>query len=761
MTRPQTPDRFALGTRADNVAVSKRPHHEALLSLLFGRGDGGVELPPLTDLVATVLALAEGTSRKGLLPLSSSTGELSLVRRGPHALFSFYDGGPVPQIFVRDREIPLSRLLQCCGDAARELCEQTAPGPAQTAARRLAERAACAEIAPDHAPLPTLVVRRAGALVPPRDDSPLAFGFSARMLQSEAQTDLTSRADVHALLFDGEVWGFAHGRKVMLARGPVFPVVARMINAARSIIEAWESRRAASLKLKAGDFGVAMRLERSGELSLTLGAMPSDNVTLPALDVPSALLPILRLASDLVRAVVSNDRSQSRNLRLVALRDEVRALRRVVRAKSDRISFTNQDPDRLRASAVPSSARDLPSVAPSTSDSRMPAAKLRLSLRFRAEVDGLDASSTFLCGDRLIVATPRCQLALCRDSGELLWIRHAVAATSIMAGTSLLCVGPDGEVTLSDIADGEPYARARMAPRIGGPLSGLLVGGRTVPPVAVLTEGRDRLVAIDVRTGEPRWRFRSKGRGNFKLTRAGRILLVVCGDSTLEAIDIATGDIAWRWSDPGRIVLAPSVSRDMAIAVSGVPGADRGAVMGLDLFSGQLMFRKELETGPLASPVATDHTAIVSFIEAGELKLAAFELHGGKQRFSVPDPGVGEGGAPLVVDQHLVINTPGGHVSALDLTTGAVRWQLSTADAVRDDVPRRLEPVLRGGALFVPSANVHVLRPSDGSVIGGPLQGSVIPDFMRVDERGYLYLAEESGHIEAYAPAPNLRLVKG
>jgi len=739
------------------VAV-RRPHYEALLALLFGRGDGGVELPPLTDLVATVLALADGSARKGILPLASSTGELSLVRRGQHALFSFYDGGPVPQIFVRDREILLHKLLQCCGDAARELCEQTVSGPGQTAARRLAERAACAEILADHTPAPTPVLRRAGALVPPRDDSPLAFGFSARVMPNDVNHDLSSRADVHALLFDGEIWGFAHGRRVVLARGPIFPVVARMMNAARSIIEAWESRRAANLKLKAGDFVIAMRLERTGELTLTLGGTPSEAVTLAALDVPSALLPILRLASDLVRTVVGTDRSQSRNLRLVALRDEVRALRRVVRAKSCRTSFTNQDPDRLRASAVPSVGRE--GVLLQAPERDAPSGKLRLSLRFRAEVDGLDASSTFLCGDRLVVATPRCQLALCRDTGELLWIRHAAAATSIMAGTSLLCVGPDGEVTLSDIADGEPYARARVTPRIGGAMTGMLVGGRSAPPVAVLSEGRDRLVAIDVRTGEPRWRFRSRGRGNFRLTRAGRILLVVCGDSTLDAIDIATGDIAWRWSDPGRIILSPTVVRDVAVAVSGAPGADRGALLALDLFSGQLAFRKELETGPLASAVATDHGVLISSIHGGEVRLGAFDLTNGQQRFSVPDPGIGEGGAPLVVDRNLVINTPGGHVSALDLVSGEVRWQRSLACPVRDDVPRRLEPVLRGGALFVPSANVQVLRPTDGSVIGGPIEGSVIPDFMRVDERGWLYLAEESGHIEAYAPAPSLRLVK-
>jgi outer membrane protein assembly factor BamB len=759
MTRPHLPDRLTPRAPIPGpTRASLRPQHDALLAHLFGPGTHHAELPPLSDLVSAVRSLAEGSARKVLLPLSSSTGEVALVRRGDQVLLSFYDSGPVPQIFLRDRPTPLSALLSHCSAAAQELSELTAPGPTQLAAQRLAERAASTRVTPDRSQALLPVQRRGGALTVPRDESPLAFGFALQLVHAEGSSETATRADVHALLFDGELWAFGHGRRIVLARGAVFPAVARMVNAARGVVDAWESQRACALRLRAGDFGIGLRLDRDANVAMTLTSAASDGVTLASLDVPSAVLPILRLASDVVRTVISHDRSQSRNLRLVALRDEVRALRRVVRARNQRVSFTNRDPDKLRASAVPHAPRET-ALAPAT-DAARPAGRLRLSLRWRAEVDGLDAAATFLCGDRLVVATPRCQLALSRDDGELIWIRHHNVATSFMAGTSLLCVTQDGEVSLSDVTDGEPYARTRIAPRIGGALHGLLLGGRNAPPVAVLTEGRDRLVAIDVRTGEPRWRFRSRGRGNFRLTRAGRILLVACGDSTLDAIDVATGDVAWRWSDPGRIVLAPAVTRDMALAVSGNPGSERGALLGLDLYSGQLAFRRHLESGPLATPVANDHHVVVSTIEGGCVRLSAFDLTNGEQRFSVPDPGLGEGGAPLVVDRHLVINTPGGHVSAIDLSSGEQRWAHHMADPVRDDVPRRLEPVLRGGALFVPSASVHVVRPADGEIIGGPISDGIIPDFLRVDERGWLYLAEESGHIEAYAPAPSLRLVK-
>jgi len=746
----------SLGEQTPEPLPPPRPRLDELVKRLVGAGAIGTELPPLTDLLAVLLALAEGTRRKAILPLASSTGEFAFVRRGEQVLVSFYDGGPVPQVFVRDRPVPLSDLLTVSVDAALE--QQTLEGPDEAEHKNrelITTRAQRTTIKDDPQLTPSFVLRRAGALSAP-PDAPLAFGLSLRLTPGEAHImDSGTRADVHALLFDGELWAYARGRRVTLVRGPIFPAIARMVSAVRSAVEAFEAQRAVSLKLKAGEFGISLRINRDGETRVTLAsasASMADSITLPSLDLSSALLPILRVATDLVRTVVSTDRAQSKNLRLSGLRDEVRALRRILRTRSAQKSFVNRDPELLRASSV-----SLPNVEGERGSLPEPSGRLRLALRWRAEVDGLDAASTFLCGDRIVVATPRSQLALSREDGELLWMRDVNASATFMAGTSLLCTSPDGELTLCDLDDGQVYARTRIAPRIGGPMLGMFAGARGAPPLAVLTEGRDRLVAVDARTGAARWRFRSHGRGDFRLTRAGRILLVVSGDSTLDAIDVASGEVAWRWSDLGRLTLSPSVTRDHAIAIASQGGSS--ALLCFDLFSGQLAFRKELPGNPTVSAVATEQLAIVA-CHGNTPTLTAFDLQTGQQRWHTNDPGLGEGGAPLVVDQHLVINAPSGSAHAFDIATGELRWQHRLADPSRDDVPRRLEPVLRGGALFLPSANVHVVRPTDGSLIGGPIADRIIPDFMRVDERGWLYVAEESGMIEAHAPIPTLRLVK-
>ena len=76
------------------------------------------------------------------------------------------------------------------------------------------------------------------------------------------------------------------------------------------------------------------------------------------------------------------------------------------------------------------------------------------------------------------------------------------------------------------------------------------------------------------------------------------------------------------------------------------------------------------------------------------------------------------------------------------------------------DGPRRLEPVLRSGALFVPHTDVHVFRPRDGAPLGTIGPCDAIPDLLRVDDRCDVYIAEESGHLVSFGAGPRLSLVR-
>jgi outer membrane protein assembly factor BamB len=717
------------------------------------------ELPPLADLLAALLGLAEGTRRKVLLPLAAQPAEYALLRRGANVLVSYYHTDSSPEVLCLDRRVPLRASIDGAALALAEELESERNLWAREFGRRLIARASEIAIA-DDADSGRSATRYFGGAIENPGDKELAFGFEAAIFPSNESTPTSGRgaiwhADVHAMLFSGRLWAWVRGRRIPLAKGPILLPVQRMVSAVRALVDAAERHRPMNVRLRSGSFVIGMRRERSGDVALTIGSDDEGVVTVPALDLAGVSLPILRVASDLLRAVVSVDRSQTRNLRMTALRDEVRQLRRTVRTRSRTEGFVNVDPDLLRASAPPS---EQPSERRAAALAAFPGA-LRFVPRWSAAIDGLDAASTFLCGDRLVIATPRRLIALDRDAGEPIWQCESAAVLTFLAGAALVRVGADGLVELRDAACGEALLRVRIAPRIGAPF-GMWIGGGSVPPAAVIAEGRDRLVALDLRTGEMRWRFSGRGAVDLRACRSGRLLVVVGGDSSVHAIDAATGEIAWRHTSSGRFCLAPLVDSETVLVVSGEPGRGDAELVGLDLYSGRERFRRELGGAAQSAAIAAGDLAIVAITGGRGGVLAAFECETGERRWVAPDPGLGIGGAALALDRALVINTPRGSVHALDLATGDPIWSRRLAHPVSDDVPQRLDPVLRGGALFVPAAAVHVLRPTDGSPIGGALPCDLIPDVMRVDERGWVYVAEESGHLSAFAPAPHLTLLR-
>ena len=732
------------------------PPDGELRRLLLGDVREDAPMPPVSEVLSALLALAEGRRAKSVLPLGTTAAEVVLVRRGAKVLVSYVVLEGTPTLRALDRPVPIDLALSRCASLAQRAAACDADPISRTLAEKLAERALDVTLC-DSVADPEAVRVSGGALERPGPRVPLAFAFDAEIVPQEARSSGADHqtSDVHALLFRGTVFMWARGRRIALVRGPIMLAVARMVATVRAMVEAREAARPANVRLRAGSFVAGVRLDREGAVSLRLGADDESAVTIPALSVEEAALPILRLASDLLRALISVDRTQTRNLRVSALKNEVRALRRRVKASPPPAeSVVFEDPDRLRASGPPT-----PTPAPAPRTAPAPRS-LRFERRWEAEVEGLDASSTFLCGDRLIVATPRATVALARDDGSVLWSRREPAIASFMTGTVLVRLAADGRVSLCDLRDGEPYAQTALAPRIGAPPSGLLAGGGSLPPVAILTDGADRLTAIDLRNGELRWRAVLAGPGTVELRRAGRVLCVTRGDGAVSALDVASGELLWRFARSGaRFSLAPAVDGDLVIAASGEPGKGEGALYGIDLFSGRPRWDRQLDAAPSCAPLPSPGVSTVAIGGPRRASLAAFSAEDGELRWMIPDPGAAGGAACLSLDSTLIVNAPGG-VSAVGLEDGQTRWHRRLSHPVADDVPRRLEAVLRGGALFVPSAEVHVLRPQDGRSIGDPLPCELVPDWMRVDERGWVYVAEESGHIRALAPRPHLSLVR-
>ncbi|MCB9667188.1 MAG: PQQ-binding-like beta-propeller repeat protein [Myxococcales bacterium] len=714
------------------------------------------ELPNAAELASGLLALARGVRQKVILPLADSTAEFTLVRRGQDALVSHYDAGSVPNVYALDQALPLRDLLDACAENLQNRALATTSESHRKIAQRLAHRLRHAVIVPSPC-LQRSATPRSGATVnTPNDAIPLAFSFEALIPPGiEPLREASSRADVHATLFRGKLWVHSRGQKLLLVDGPILPAVQRMVDAARALLDASETQRPVNFRLRSNDFAIGARFSERHGVALTFHPLEQEPLTVPSLDVSGATLPILRLASIVLRAVVSVDRNQARNLRISSLRDHVRRLRKLVRTREKVQSFINKQPERLRLATSPESERP-----PTVTALPVSHGQLRFKQRWNAEIEGLDAGSTFLCGDRLVAATPRYTLALSREDGEILWAHPTSLTTAMMTGKTLVRLGINGEVELCEVEHGEVYARGYIAPRVGGPAYGMLAGGGTLPPVAILAEGQNRLVAIDLRTGEPRWRFVSPAGTMFQMSRLGRVLVVVCGDSAVHALDVGSGEVVWRFSQPGRFCMKPYISAESAFVVTSEAGGERGTLYGLDLYSGKMRWNQELEGSPLAPPVAGNGIVTVPFLAADQRHMASFEMSHGQMRWCVADPGLGQGGSALQIDNRMIINAPTGNLTALDSHTGEIHWTHKLSDPASDDIPRQLDPVLRGGALFVPSSSVYTVRPADGCLLGEVDECDLVPDFLRVDERSWLYVAEESGHIAAFAPAAQLYLVR-
>jgi len=615
--------------------------------------------------------------------------------------------------------------------------------------------------------------------IDPDRDGPLAFGaeFTMRLGAPDHSDVLVERADLHALLFRGRVRAEIRGRVVDMGEGHPFLFAERMVDLAGAALQAWERGRAMNVRSEAGGFVFGLRVfadgdgahAPSGGARTTPGAaLTLAGATFPALAIPDLVEAALGFGRALIRALVRRDRAARANLRLGALRRQLRETADHLREAQKEDFKINPTPEPYRAFAM----HALPRTEPRRGGA--PPGRIRYSTRWRAIVPQIDLRSTFLCGDRLVVGAAQETFCLDRTTGEVLWRAHTERATCVVTPGGVARLEPNGLLSVHDFGTGEVTMRTQLAARLGGPAAGAVVHLPGLPRLLIVTEGERHLAAIDLTSGEPRWRFAwaphgkahtlSPQRASLRMKRAGKLLYFTSGDSALTALDVLTGAVVWRLRDRLRFQAAPTLDHDTLFAMAG--GVNCAARLhAVDAFSGRPRWT-ELACGGSPSstiegaPLVAAGAVIVATRDRHGLRLTAYDRETGAQRWSSKGSVAPVGTSWLAIDDLLIGNSPVGDLVAYSAETGELRYRHILGRALEADTPRRLEPVLRSGALFVPHTEVHVFRPSDGAPLGSVAPCDAIPDLLRVDERCDVYVAEESGHLVSFAAGPRLTLVK-
>ena len=715
----------------------------------------------LRDLGAAVADLASRPRGKEIVRFYDEPWELCVERFGRTAALSVYRSGTDPEVGVYDARVPFDDVHGGVRDAIRGALDA---GAAQ-GHLALELRGVLAGLDQPAVEADDREEEPSPASVDTDEAAPISLGadFLLRCREAEGAAGV-ERTDLHALLFKGRLRADVRGRPVDLGDGHPFLFAERLLALSQRALVAWERGQALAVRCDAGGPMVGVRVGLDGHVALSFAhAKSGANYTFPALSVTDLVEAALAYGRSLVRVILRRDRSQTSNLRLGALRRQLQGAQAALREAAKEDAVVNADPEPYRAFAE--SFRPVSPDRPAAGAPRSaPGGKLRYQQRWRALVPGIDLRSTFLCGDRLIVGAAAETFALDRATGEVLWRAETRRATGVPTPLGLARLHADGELRVLDLGTGQTTMRTRLEPRVGGPPAGAVVGSPTLPRLFVVTEGERHLVAVDLASGEPRWRFAWGAGGTLRLRRAGKLLYLCSGDATLTALDVTSGAMVWRARDRLRFRGAPVVDHDVVFAIAGGTSG-RTHLHALCAFSGRPRWTASVpEEGRTCTaeglPLVCGRAVVVVYRERIGVHLVAFDRDSGRVLWKTQNVVAPVGTSWLAMGDLIVGNAPTGEVVAVDAHTGATRYRHVLGRILEADVPRRLEPVLRSGALYVPHVDVHVLRPSDGAHLAtiGPCEA--IPDLLRVDEKCDVYVAEESGHLASFAVGPRLQLVK-
>ncbi len=727
----------------------------------------------IRDLLVGCEGLASGRTSRAAVAFYESAWELVVRREGEAALVSFYRGGASPRIEVKDRPVAFQDLVHAvAGVASSMVARLQSLDPGIVADPFVGELMGALErlgALDDRGALEAVRTQTHRLQMAHEPDLAGAEGMGFAFSMTATEGDLLSpttpnRSDLYSLMAWGRLSCLFEGNEVMSTQGRVFFMIESLLLTCRHVLGCIEEHRDLELTQEGDSLRVETHLDSVTEsLTVTLvplvAGVPSAEATPATISGVSALSfvdAVMGTARSLRRQILDINPGQRSNLKFELLSGEVDTLGTWRKDLTDStIVNTESHAHRYEMPRQTLPRRD--------DGGGMLAGVRRLmySKRWEAEAEGLRLDATFLCGDRLVLASRQLMAALDRESGEPLWRRAGLPGRTLalMTGeTGLVTVSPAGEVGLVDLSQGHTQWTTRIPPSSGSP-AGVVAGGGRRPRWVVLTSGESGLVAVDLFTGEVRWRFRTRRGKPSGFARMGRLLAFTCRSSSVYCLDVDTGDLVWRLSERSRFDLPPAALGEIvAVWLGGAAGA--GRILAVDSLTGEILWSALALGRPLALPVRTGSHVVAATTHAGMMRLVSLDVDCGEQGWSREIDGITGPVALLALDGAVVVHSAQGVVMCIDAATGRSLWSRELVETPTVELPLSLEPVLRDGGLFVPLDTTYVLNPVDGSLLHRLDTDSPVPDLLRVDEQYSIYTAELSGHVSAYGVVGHLNVVR-
>ncbi len=722
----------------------------------------------LRDLLSRVEELLSGKSSRVSIAFYESSWELVLVLEGAQALVSFYRAGARPRVEVKDRAIHLQALLMAVVQAGEGLMEDLlAISPEMVADPFVSELMGAMErirsrdvegSAAESIPVQSsFTIDYAG-----RGRQPLTFGYevtaTSRDLLSQVQTN---RADLYSLMARGTFTFVLDGKPIPQEKVYVYFVIEKLLEISRSLLASVEDFRDLELALSVEDLEMEVRYGcADGRLNLSVRhkATLEPPFIFGNLDPFLFVEEVVRLARSFRRRVVELNPSQRSNLKLEIFNDEIEALiawRKDLETQTVKKQAGSPLRYEVPAPTLPDREARGRSVFTRTK-------KLMYVRLWEAEVEGIRLDSSYLCGDRVVLTGSKESFAVHRESGEVLWKKRLSEpdALSIMTGEAgILRFDPRGMLRLMDVKDGKTVWTTRVTPPFGVP-SGIVAGGGRKPRFAVLTSGESSLIGIDLYTGEAKWKHKTRRGSSYRFSKFGKLLFMTCSTNAVHCIDVDSGELLWRYCGRYKFIDPPVSSANMVALWGREWGERMGRLYLFDSLTGDEAWSVTCEGRQAAPPVFAGNALCGAYYMGHDLIVRSWKLDGGEVLWERDLGNIASFFSWMPIDDRIVINIAGGVVICLRAEDGAVVWSKNMGSSSTDDVPMNLEPILRGGGLFVPADTTYVFSPADGALLHRLEEHSPVPDFLRVDERYSIYVGEVSGYFSAYGVSGHLGVIE-